>query len=409
MQLLSRHGARDPTSDKSALYNRTLARIKSSATNLTGPARFLKDYVYDLGADTLTSFGKRELAYSGMDFFTRYEALAQSNTPFIRASDQDRVVESSKKWSEGFHKAKVASGATTDSSFPYDIVKISEEAGMNNTLDHGLCTAFEGASTGHEAQQVFAGTFVPQITSRLKQDLGMSNFVDTDMIVLMDLCPYTVVAETEFSRGDRVTFRSVFKDPTSNPFCALFDDAEWESYDYFQTLGKYYGFGPGSPLGPTQGIGFVNELIARLTSSPVRGHTTVNHTLDSDPEMFPLGRAIYADFSHDNDMTAIFAALGLYSHTPALSKTDIMTEEEMQGYSASSTVPFGGRMIVEKMQCGEGNDETVRVIMNGRVLPLQMCEGDHLGRCTLNKFIGSLDLDKSGEKWDSCFAHSATS
>jgi hypothetical protein len=49
-----------------------------------------------------------------------------------------------------------------------------------------------------------------------------------------------------------------------------------------------------------QGVGYVNELLARLSDRPVRDQTSVNHTLDSDPSTFPLGRAFYADFTHEN-------------------------------------------------------------------------------------------------------------
>ena len=50
----------------------------------------------------------------------------------------------------------------------------------------------------------------------------------------------------------------------------------------------------GDPLGPVQGVGYVNELLARLTGTPVADHTTHNATLP-----FPLDRALYADFTHE--------------------------------------------------------------------------------------------------------------
>ena len=64
----------------------------------------------------------------------------------------------------------------------------------------------------------------------------------------------------------------------------------------------------GNPLGPIQGVGYVNELLARLTDSPVCDNTTHNASLE-----FPLGRAVYADFTHENLMIPVFAALGLFN------------------------------------------------------------------------------------------------
>lgn len=67
-----------------------------------------------------------------------------------------------------------------------------------------------------------------------------------------------------------------------------------------------------------EGVGYVNELLARLTGTPVRLGTQVNATLDTEPATFPLNRALYADFTHDNQMAAIYAALGLLRSTRRL-------------------------------------------------------------------------------------------
>ena len=147
----------------------------------------------------------------------------------------------------------------------------------------------------------------------------------------------------------------------------------------------------------------MNELIARMTGEKVNDRTTVNHTLDGSETTFPSGEALYVDVSHDNDMTAIFAALGLYNSTAPLSNTSITTTGETGGYSAAWTVPFAGRAYFEKMKCGGGDEELVRVIVNGRVQPLESCGGDALGRCTLSRFIDSLSFAAVGGKWDQCF------
>lgn len=208
----------------------------------------------------------------------------------------------------------------------------------------------------------------------------------------MDLCPFETVATPH---------------GTLAPFCALFSPDEWAQYDYYQTLGKYYGSGPGNPLGPTQGVGFVNELIARLTGEKVVDETSVNHTLDASPATFPLGRALYADFGHDNGMTAVFATLGLYDRTPGLKKNRVMTDEEMGGYSARRTVMFAARAVWEKMRCADVEEELVRVVVNGRVVPLQRCGADRLGRCGLGAFVESLGFARSGGRWKECYGESA--
>jgi len=221
---------------------------------------------------------------------------------------------------------------------------------------------------------------------------------------MMDLCPFNTVAS-----------------PTGeiSPFCSLFTESEWHSYNYYQTLGKYYGYSYGNPLGPTQGVGFVNELISRLTDTPVVDHTSTNSTLDDSQSTFPIGDGtrLYADFSHDNDLTGIFSALGLYNSSVlgglGLSNTTVEEVGVTEGYSAAWTVPFAGRMVVEKMVCGGSTwgfeddgeeDELVRILINDRVVKPTGCESDELGRCKLSEFLEGLGFARSGGDWGECFA-----
>lgn len=401
-QILARHGARDPTTSKTTSYNATIAKIHSHVKNYTGIYAFLKDYEYTLGANDLTVFGQQEMINSGMKYYGRYKHLAEELTPFVRTSSEARVVESAQNWTQGFHEAKLADPNYhgNDFAYPYPMVVILEaDYGSNNTLNHDLCTQFENGTDSNiadDAQAIFADVFIPPIQARLNAGLPGANLTQTDTISMMDLCSFNTVA----SPVGQIS-----------AFCALFTVTEWHEYNYYETLGKYYGFSYGNPLGPTQGVGFSNELIARLTNKPVQDETSTNHTLDDNPATFPLGRKLYADFSHDNDITGILSALGLYNNTtPMLSNTTVMTTSQTNGYSAAWTVPYSARVYFEKMQCkgeashhGKDDEELIRIIVNDRVLPLSQCGGDHLGRCTLDAFIGSLGFPKMNGDWDQCF------
>jgi hypothetical protein len=389
-QILSRHGARDPTAKKTTTYSNLVTRIHNSVTTYGPGYEFIKTYQYTLGADQLSIFGQQQMVNSGIKFFNRYKDLASKNTPFVRSSGQDRVVESALNWTQGFHATKIAT--TADPAYPYGLVSIPEANGVNNTLNHVLCTAFESgiySTVGAAASSAWEAVFVPPIQARLNANLPGANLSPDETIFMMDLCPFNTVA----SPGGN----------TISPFCDLFTDDEWASYDYYQTLGKWYGYGPGNPLGPTQGVGFTNELIARLTNTLVKDATSTNRTLDSDPATFPLGLALYADFSHDNDMTGIFGAMGLYSTTKPLPTTSRETARQANGYSAAWTVPFAARMYVEKMKCTGHSEELVRVVVNDRVIKLQNCDADGEDRCTLSKFISSLSFAQSNGQWSKCF------
>ncbi|KAI1874864.1 uncharacterized protein JN550_002293 [Neoarthrinium moseri] len=391
-QVLSRHGARDPTAGKTVIYAALIARIRSSVTEYGKHFKFMKDYNYTLGADQLSDFGRQEMANSGIKFYKRYEHLTRDESPFVRSAGQFRVVESADYWTKGFHEARLEDRhSKSPDAYPYDILVIPEGPEYNNTLSHDACTAANtepNTAVGAIAQATWVDVFTPPITERLNKNLQGANLTNKETIYMMDLCPYETVADINGKLSD---------------FCYLFSKDEWHGYDYYQSLGKWYGWANGNPLGPTQGVGFVNELIARLTGKAVDDHTDTNSTLDSSPESFPLGRALYADFSHDNDMTSVFAALGLYNLTEPLSNTTKTPPRDTNGYSASWSVPFAARMYVEKMSCGDSDEELVRVLVNDRVIPLQNCDADKLGRCKLSRFVESLSFARAGGYWDRCF------
>ena len=140
-------------------------------------------------------------------------------------------------------------------------------------------------------------------------------------------------------------------------------------------------------------MGYVNELIARLTGRPVRDATT------HDPALpFPLGRTLYADFTHENLIVAVFASMGLFNISEPLSTT-YMDEARRGGWVASRMVPFSARLVVERLACDmpgpdddEGEEgEYVRVFVNDEAQEMEFCGGteEKGGMCELGRFVES--------------------
>lgn len=394
VQVLSRHGARYPTASKSKTYSQLIAAIQANATDFKDTTAFLKTYNYTLGSDDLTSFGARQMVDSGIKFYNRYESLTRDNIPFVRSSDSSRVVESGQYFIQGFQQTKNTDRkADRDQSPPTVSVLISEDSGANNTLNHNTCTVFEASTLGDDVDEGFEARFVPPIAHRLENDMPGVTLSNDDVTYLMDMCSFDTLGASD--------------DPSVlSPFCDMFTLREWEYYNYLESLDKYYGFGAGNPLGPTQGVGFVNELIARMTQTSVHDDTTTNHTLDSNPTTFPVNKTLYADFTHDNGLIPIFFAMGLYNGTETLPTQYIQSASAADGYSASKAVPFAARAYIEMMQCSRDRnpDPFVRVLVNDRVVPLHGCTVDKYGRCRRTDWINGLSFARNGGDWSSCYA-----
>ncbi|KAF3293884.1 hypothetical protein TWF132_004466 [Orbilia oligospora] len=386
--VLSRHGARYPTRGAGEGIKFTLNKIQSQATSYSHKTSFIKKFKYTLGSDTLTPFGEQEMYNSGVRFYRRYKSLASDHVPFFRFSAQQRVIDSGDKFAQGFidERSKQIGGPVM--SFPPPVL-VYEGYPFNNTMDHGTCREFETgrfSKVASAAQTEYASSFTKPIIKWLTSEISGVSITPQDTINLMSLCPFYTVAE-----------------PTGDPlpqFCDLFSKDEFKLYNYYLSLGKFYGYGPGNPLGPAQGIGYVNELISRLTSTPVNDSTTTNSTLDNDPATFPLGKKLYADFSHDNTMTSIFSALNLFQGIRNLSTTEI---EQTSKFNAAELVPFASRMYVEKLQCMDNKGkEFVRVVINDKTMELNACKKDKNGRCAVSAFVNSLKWARDGGNWAEC-------
>ena len=56
----------------------------------------------------------------------------------------------------------------------------------------------------------------------------------------------------------------------------------------------------GGPLSRAQGIGYIQELVARLTHTPIERHnSSTNSTLDDNSITFPLDHSLYVDATHE--------------------------------------------------------------------------------------------------------------
>ncbi len=144
-----------------------------------------------------------------------------------------------------------------------------------------------------------------------------------------------------------------------------------------------------------QGVGYVNELIARrrLTNSAVKDATQTNRTLDGSPSTFPLDRTVYADFSHDNQMISIYSAMGLFRPAQPLSTT---TSDPRRTWLVSKLVPFAAKLVTERLECGgEHKESFVRILVNDVLQPLEFCGGDGDGLCGLDAFVQSQGFARS--------------
>lgn len=131
VQMLSRHGARYPTSGTGnnvmVLGNKIADAKRHGDFKATGALGFLNEWEYQLGHEILVPKGRQELFDSGILHSYMYSSLYNPNSKIIvRTTTQDRMLKSAEYFVAGFFGLEWTNNAT--------IEVIIEAKGFNNSL-----------------------------------------------------------------------------------------------------------------------------------------------------------------------------------------------------------------------------------------------------------------------------------
>ncbi|KAG8943496.1 hypothetical protein FRC04_002847 [Tulasnella sp. 424] len=416
VNILQRHGARYPTSGSWSSITSAVSKIKAAAllnpqAAAHSPLAFVSTYNFTLATDSLVDFGRLQAYTSGKYISDHYHHLSSSGT-FIRSTSKDRVLESARWFKHGFE----------GKSFPFPIsdlelpdVVIPTGSSNNSTLSVDNCAAAEAAPEDdpNAPNTQWLSIYAAPVAKRLGAFIPGLALTATDANALMSLCG----------------FDTAFRNGKASPWCGIFKKDEWADNEYYWDLEKYYGSSYGLPYAKAQGSGWVNELIARLTGKPVLVTGAINGTLDSDPKTFPLppnSPSIFADFSSDNNIAHMIAALGILNDANPLPAQGPPPKNHV--FVSSKLVPFSTSLVVEKLVCrrqvhlrghdsaaedvtaSKGTEEYVRMVLNEGVVPLDLQEcgkiGVKLGMCRLEDFVKSQSFSQRGGDWDKvCSLH----
>ncbi|KAL8732074.1 MAG: hypothetical protein Q9166_003028 [cf. Caloplaca sp. 2 TL-2023] len=326
LHMLHRHGSRYPTTGAGAQeFGAALARQIQAGTagNFTGALSFLNSWAYRLGAEILLPVGRQELFDSGVLHYYDYGHLYNTSTKIIaRTTTQDRMLKSAEYFMAGFFGLEWTNNATLE--------LIIEEQGFNNSLaGYCRCNNFNLAVNegGTNASEIWEDIYLQNAMKRLQALSPDFKFNVSDVYNMQTLCPYETVALGY------------------SAFCDLFTYEEWQGFEYSIDLSfagnNYFQ----SPTGRAVGIGYVQEILARLQHRVLTTTgTQANITLDNNTRTFPLNQTLYFDFSHDANIAAILTAFGLTHEGPATTYIHFIINQR--------TLPLGASFPA----CGDRTD-----------------------------------------------------
>ncbi|KAK2468085.1 hypothetical protein H9L39_20307 [Fusarium oxysporum f. sp. albedinis] len=374
IQMLSRHGARypNPGSDVAELGER-IANA-SGKFNTKGPLEFLMDWKYELGQDILVPRGRQELFESGVLHSYMYGRLYNPHSKLIvRTTTRDRMLKSAENWVAGFFGLEWTNNAT--------IEVIIEAAGFNNSLAGDLNCPNTAKADYKSPVEAWVEIYLQDATSRFNNMTDGFKWTLVDVYAAQKMCPLETVAYG-FSR-----------------FCDLFTYEEWQSFSYSIDLSFSSGAAFHSSTGRAVGLGYQQEVIARLKNHTLGySGSQINTTLDGMKETFPLNQSLYFDFSHDKGIISILTAFGFRQFAEKLPADKYPGDHE---FTVSHIAPFGARLDIEIIKAHkpisaardrylEGNDtKYIHFVLNQRTIPL----GKSFPECDVNRKDGWCELD----------------
>ena len=339
----------------------------NATKKFTGPLEFLNTYQYQMGESYLTGLGASTEFMSGAQFWNRYgrtlynSSVAQlaynasypngtaRTKPVLRTTSQSRIENSQINWALGFFGVsfqEVPDPTLANATMPFNVVIIPEGGTENNTLaSYDSCFNDDlapGGQLGDLNLLNYLHVYLPAATKRMQQYAPSGfTFNVNDTYAMQSICAY----EMQFiSQSD---------------FCFLFTEDEWTGFENTLDMEYYYDYSYGSPTGRAQGIGYVQELIARLENEYIMtSNSSVNSTLDNNADDFPLGEKFYADFSHDDIIVSILTALSVdyFKSPPSLKQ---YPPNPNRHFVLSNITPFGARLITEVIGCSSPDPTAV--------------------------------------------------
>ncbi|KAI1006442.1 hypothetical protein K3495_g1782 [Podosphaera aphanis] len=332
----------------------------------TGPLSFLNSWQpINNRHGLLTGIGATTMFAAGNSFWNQYgrtlynastgQLAYNPNFPngtarppvILRTTNQSRMHNSQINWALGFFGSttkKVPNPLIENTTRPYEVVVIPEGGNrdQNNTLaSYNNCfraSKQDVRSIGNTLASRYMLTYLEAATKRL-QNFAPADFKlgVNDTFAMQNLCAYehAFIGQSEF--------------------CGFFTEDEWAGFEHVLDIKFYYSGSFGNPLGRAFGIGYVEELLARLNHSLITtSSSSVNSTLDSDPATFPTDQPFFADFTHDIMITGTLAALCIdyFRDTPSLTQFPPNADRK---FRISKIAPFGARLVTETIGCSSAN------------------------------------------------------
>lgn len=387
-----------------ALYQ----RIQDANVTLKGDLAFVNDWEFFTGEpgktfENLVSTGPYagtlEAFTSGVKLRTRYQhlleaALARGATSFW-ASDSARVIDTARYFADGFF------GIDWRRLASLHVIPETPNRAADTLTPGRTCLKFRnnadeyGHDYGYRMMDAFRSTYEPAIVERLAKQNPALPFTEDEIFSMQLMCGFETLVKG------------------NSPWCNVFTEQEWGSFEYARDVIHYYRAGPGNPYSGSMGWLWLNATSNLLLRGSEAGPLFFSLWVLSAPIANPSTDKVPS--VHDGDIVPFLHALDLLPQSPDLPTTHVL---QNRTWRTSDIVPMGGRIIFERLICAapkncwsnapfypnhvycdpQTYDTFVRVNVNDGIMALPRCDSGPGKSCPLDDFVSR--VRQRGEEFE---------
>lgn len=341
---------------------------KSSKLKFSGAVSFLSKWVSPMDdpeaqLEQITPQGKKDAKKVGKHLLERYPRLVPT-VKQIYADKKARTQDTAEALAKAFKQ-------------PVEVRVISKEASFHAQIPHKSCDAFTKEPGNNELAE-YIDFYTPGIIRRIG-NLFPFELTPNDIVGMQQLCGYESATHGKVS-----------------PFCPVFTDDEWMSYEYAWDLKYSYMVGHGNPLSPYLGFPWLN-ITSTLFS---QFHEPNHHEYEASKKKLidDDGQRFFLSFTHREVPPFIVTALGLFnSSSSAVEEFPTDRINWSRTWRMAELIPFLGHVGIEKVSCKrpglhESDDEKtvieeyVRIIANSAPRPIPSCQSGPGASCPVHEF-----------------------
>ena len=241
-------------------------RIREANVTLHGDLAFANDWKFFTNdpaehfenlVSTGPYAGTLEAFTAGVKLRTKYkdlldEALLTGSVSFW-ASDSARVIDSARYFGAAFF------GISSEELATLHVIPETPERGADTLTPGRTCLKYRdnadrrGHEYGYRMMDMFLSTYEPDIVKRLAKQNPNLRFAEGEIFTMQFLCGFELIVKG------------------SSPWCQVFTQDEWESFEYARDVIHYYRAGPGNPYSASMGWLWLNATANLLREGPSVG------------------------------------------------------------------------------------------------------------------------------------------